>query len=198
MTLLPVNWTCENYRNVWFNTTFPRYFWNSFKVAAITTVITVIVVDVRRLCDRAHPLPRPLSYGLLLLVTQMFPHILLVIPLFMIIRNLGLFNTHAALIIAYTAFSLPFAIWMLRGFFDAIPEELEDAAAIDGASHARHVPQDHPAARRPGPRRGHDVQLHPRVERVPVRAGVPAVAASCSRCRSASRASRRSTPSAGT
>ena len=47
---------------------------------------------------------------------------------------MGLFNTHAALVIAYTSFSLPFTIWMLRGFFEAIPEELEEAAAIDGAS----------------------------------------------------------------
>ena len=61
------------------------------------------------------------SYGIILLSTQMFPHVTLVLPLFLIIRNLGLFNTHAALIIANVAFSLPFAVWMLRGFFGRSP-----------------------------------------------------------------------------
>ena len=74
------------------------------------------------------------AFSLLLLITQMFPHILLVIPLFVIIQKLGLFNTHTALVIAYTSFSIPFTVWMLRGFFEAIPAELEEAAVIDGAS----------------------------------------------------------------
>ena len=134
LTMLPINWTLQNYRNVWLNTDFPSYFWNSFKVAAISTFLSVIVSMYAAYALARIRFPGRYAYGLLLLVTQMFPHILLVIPLFIIIRNLGLFNTHAALIIAYTAFSLPFNIWLLRGFFEAIPEELEDAAAIDGAS----------------------------------------------------------------
>lgn len=134
LTLLPVQWTLENYRNVWYETSFPSYFWNSFMVAAISTACSVVIsmyaaYAIARIRFRGrYPL------GILLLVTQMFPHILLVIPLFLIIQRLGLFNTHAALIIAYTGFSLPFTIWLLRGFFEAIPPELEDSAAIDGAS----------------------------------------------------------------
>ncbi len=133
MTLLPVVWTWENYYNVWFNTPFPRYFWNSFYIASVTTVITVgfaiyAAYAIARIRFRGRFL-----IGMILLSTQMFPHVTLVLPLFLIIRNLGLFNTHAALIIANVAFALPFAIWMLRGFFVSIPEELEDAAAIDGA-----------------------------------------------------------------
>lgn len=133
-TMLPINWTLQNYRNVWLNTDFPAYFWNSFKVAAISTALSVFVSMYAAYALARIRFTGRYAYGLLLLVTQMFPHILLVIPLFIIIRNIGLFNTHAALVIAYTAFSLPFNIWLLRGFFEAIPEELEDAAAIDGAS----------------------------------------------------------------
>ena len=134
MTMLPVEWTLENYRNVWEKTSFPIYFWNSFKVAAISTFCSVVIsmyaaYAVARIRFRGR-----YAFSMLLLVTQMFPHILLVIPLFLIIQKLGLFNTHAALIIAYTAFSLPFTIWLLRGFFEAIPSELEEAATIDGAS----------------------------------------------------------------
>ncbi len=133
MTLLPVAWTWENYINVWFNTPFPKYFWNSFYIASITTVITVIFAiyaayAIARLRFRGR-----FFIGMILLVTQMFPHVTLVLPLFMIVRNLGLFDTHAALIIANVAFALPFAVWMLRGFFVSIPAELEDAAAVDGA-----------------------------------------------------------------
>lgn len=134
MTMLPVNWTLENYINVWVNTDFPTYFLNSFKVASITTACSVIVSMYAAYAIARINFRGRYAFGLVLLVTQMFPHIMLVVPLFLIIQRLGLFNTHAALIIAYTAFSLPFSIWMLRGFFEAIPRELEDAAAIDGAS----------------------------------------------------------------
>jgi ABC-type glycerol-3-phosphate transport system permease component len=134
LTMLPVHLTFENYWNVWVGTSFPTYFWNSFKVAAISTALTVLISMYAAYALARIRFPGRNVYGLLLLVTQMFPHILLVIPLFLIIQRLGLFNTHTALVIAYTAFSLPFTIWMLRGFFEAIPEELEEAAAIDGAS----------------------------------------------------------------
>lgn len=134
MTLLPVNWTFDNYRNVWSNTNFPRYFWNSFQVAALSTLFSVIIATYAAYALARIRFRGRYAFGLLMLVTQMFPHILLVLPLFLIIQRIGLLNTHAALIVAYTAFSLPFTIWLLRGFFEAIPEELEEAAAIDGAS----------------------------------------------------------------
>ena len=133
MTLFPKVWTLENYRNVWLATPFPKYFWNSFYIAMVTAIITVTFAiygayAIARLKFRGRFL-----IGIILLLTQMFPHVTLVLPLFVIVRNLGLFNTHIALIIATVAFSLPFAVWMLRGFFMAIPAELEDAAAVDGA-----------------------------------------------------------------
>lgn len=134
MTLLPVAWTLENYRNVWNNTNFPRYFWNSFQVAALSTILSVVISMYAAYALARIQFAGRYAFGLLMLVTQMFPHILLVLPLFLIIQRIGLLNTHAALIIAYTAFSLPFTIWLLRGFFESIPEELEEAAAIDGAS----------------------------------------------------------------
>jgi ABC-type glycerol-3-phosphate transport system permease component len=134
LTLLPVGWTLENYRNVWFHTNFPRYFWNSFQVAALSTLLSVAISIYAAYALARIRFAGRYAFGLMMLVTQMFPHILLVLPLFLIIQRIGLLNTHAALIIAYTSFSLPFTIWLLRGFFEAIPEELEEAAAIDGAS----------------------------------------------------------------
>lgn len=133
MTLLPVAWTLENYRAVWQQTNFPIYFWNSFKVASIATGLTVLVSMYAAYALARIRFRGRYAFGILLLVMQMFPQILLVIPIFLIIQRLGLLNTHAALVIAYVAFSLPFTIWLLRGFFEAIPSELEEAAAIDGA-----------------------------------------------------------------
>jgi len=133
MTLLPVQWTWENYKNVWFNTPFPRYFWNSFYIATITTIITVTFAIYAAYAIARIKFRGRFLIGMVLLVTQMFPHVTLVLPLFLLMRDLGLFDTHAALIIANVAFALPFAVWMLRGFFMSIPAELEDAAAVDGA-----------------------------------------------------------------
>ena len=134
MTMLPVRWTLENFRNVWEGTAFPTYFWNSFKVSALSTACSVIISMYAAYAIARIKFAGSYAVSLLLLITQMFPHILLVIPLFVIIQKLGLFNTHTALVIAYTSFSIPFTVWMLRGFFEAIPAELEEAAVIDGAT----------------------------------------------------------------
>lgn len=134
MTMLPVRWTLENFINVWQGTAFPTYFWNSFKVSALSTACSVIISMYAAYAIARIKFAGSYAVSLLLLITQMFPHILLVIPIFVIIQKLGLFNTHTALVIAYTAFSIPFTVWMLRGFFEAIPAELEEAAVIDGAS----------------------------------------------------------------
>lgn len=134
LTIFPVHWTLENYRNVWQGTDFADYFLNSFKIASLSTVFTVAISMYAAYAIARIRFRGRYAFGILLLTTQMFPHILLVIPLFLIFQKVGLFNTHASLVIAYTAFSLPFTIWLLRGFFEAIPAELEDAASIDGAS----------------------------------------------------------------
>ena len=133
LTMLPVNWTLENYINVWSNTEFPAYFWNSFKLAALATGLSVVVsmycaYAVARIRFRGR-----YALGLFLLVAQMFPQILLVIPLFLTFQKMRLLDSHIGLVIVYAAFAMPFTIWVLRGFFESIPVELEDAAAIDGA-----------------------------------------------------------------
>ena len=134
LTMLPIHWTLENYRNVWVNTKFPIYFWNSFKVAALSTICSVLIAMYAAYAIARIEFVGRYTYGLVLLITQMFPHILLVIPLYLLIQRMGMLNTHFELFLAYTAFSLPFTVWLLRGFFEAIPAELEEAAEIDGAS----------------------------------------------------------------
>jgi N,N'-diacetylchitobiose transport system permease protein len=133
MTLLPVNWTLENYINVWRHTAFPTYFYNSFKLAVLATIVSVVVSMYAAYALARFRFRGRYAFGLLLLIAQMFPPILLVIPLFITFQRMGLLNSHVGLVIVYAAFALPFTIWILRGFFESIPEDLEDAAAIDGA-----------------------------------------------------------------
>lgn len=133
MTLLPVNWTLESYVAVWQGTNFPIYFWNSFKIAVASTFLSVAIGMYAAYAIARIEFRGRYAFGMLLLIAQMFPQILLVIPLFIVVQRAGLLNTHIALIVAYAAFALPFTIWLLRGFFESIPQELEDAAAVDGA-----------------------------------------------------------------
>src|SRR5260370_30964242 len=70
------------------------------------------------------------------MVVRLFPAVLLLLPIFIALRVLGLYDTHLGLALAYTAFLTPVSIWILKGFFDSIPPELEDAARIDGCTRA--------------------------------------------------------------
>jgi ABC-type glycerol-3-phosphate transport system permease component len=133
MTLLPVDWTLASYVAVWQGTSFPSYFFNSFKIAVASTALSVIVGMYAAYAIARIKFRGRYAFGMLLLIAQMFPQIMLVIPLFIVVQKAGLLNTHIALIVCYAAFALPFTVWMMRGFFETIPEELEDAAAVDGA-----------------------------------------------------------------
>ena len=132
--LLPQRFTLENFENVWQHTDFPQFFGNSFKIAVTVSFASIVVSMYAAYALSRFGFRGKNAFGLLLLVTQMFPGVLLVLPLFLIFKGLRLFNTHYAVMLAYLTFSLPFCIWTLRGFFDAIPKELEEAALIDGAS----------------------------------------------------------------
>jgi ABC-type glycerol-3-phosphate transport system permease component len=73
-------------------------------------------------------------FSALLIIVQMFPSMLLMIPMYIVMLKLGLLNTHMSMIIAYTTFAMPFCSWMVKGYFDTIPVSMEEAARIDGCS----------------------------------------------------------------
>ncbi len=132
--LLPSTITMDNYIKVLNHTDFTKFFLNSFKVTTIATLFSVLISIYAAYSLSRFKFPGSNAYGIVLLLLQTFPPVLLVISLFLIFQRIGLFNTHAALILSYVSFTIPFCIWMLRGYFDAIPKELEEAARIDGAS----------------------------------------------------------------
>ncbi len=128
--------TLQHYADAFSSGSFGRFFANSVAVATIST-LTALAIGVPAAYALARlPWPRDWARGLSfwVLSTRMLPPIVTVVPLFLMMRELRLLNSLAALIVVYTAFNLPFVIWMMRGFFTEVPKELEEAAMLDGES----------------------------------------------------------------
>lgn len=137
--LIPKDFTFDNVQRLFENTRFVTYFKNSVYVSTMTVILNLIIAT-----PGAYALTRFRFFGrekiaTVILFTYMFSPIMIIIPFYVLIRYLGLVNTHFALILAYTAFTLPFSLWMLRTFFQSIPLDLEEAALTDGASRVKAV-----------------------------------------------------------
>lgn len=124
--------TLENYRAVLFDTPFPTWFLNSVVVAGFTMVIGIAMSATCGYALSRFNFPGKRSLMWVFLITQMFPVAVLIVPIYTIMANLGLIDTKLSLIIAYCTVAVPFCAWMLRGYFDTIPRELDEAAALDG------------------------------------------------------------------
>ncbi len=107
---------------------------NSLIVAGIVTVAGVAVSIMAGYVFARMDLPLKRMLLLTVLATQMFPVVVMIIPLFVVMRGLGLLDHWLSLVIAYLSFTTPLAVWILRGFFRGIPDEIEEAALVDGAT----------------------------------------------------------------
>ncbi|MDR2996644.1 MAG: carbohydrate ABC transporter permease [Microbacterium sp.] len=132
--LLPREFTWDNFTYVLTDGGFDVFLRNSAIVAIVTVLASALLALLAAVAVTRFRFKFRTSMLLMILVVQMVPLEALVIPLFIQIKNLGLLNTLIGLMIVYVALSLPFGIWMLRGFVAAVPVELEEAAYIDGAS----------------------------------------------------------------
>ena len=133
-SFLPKEFTFINYKNVIDNLGFTVNIGNSLIIALITTVIAITVSSMAAYgIVRFFPrFGNMMSRGLV--TTYMFPPILLAIPYSLVMAKLGLTNTRVGLIIVYLSFSVPYAVWMLVGFFKTVPIGIEEAARVDGAN----------------------------------------------------------------
>ena len=172
---LPPVWlfapTLEAYRRVFIDEHYGRYFVNTAVIAAATTLISLAVGSMAAyVLDRFRVrFSNLIAYALL--GTRMIFPIVYAIPLFLVFRDLNLLDTHLGLIIAYTTFSLPYAVWIMAGFFTAVPREIDEAAMVDGCSRFGALPC-HLAPHGSGPGGGDDLYSVALVERVHVRLGV--------------------------
>lgn len=141
LRIIPENATLENYREVLFGvpeknrkSDFFLWLWNSFSVVMVTSFISVALAAVSAYAFSRFRF-RGRSTGLVFLfTTQMIPAGMLLLPLYIMLARLKMINTSLGLIIAYSVSTVPLTIWMLKGYYDTIPVDLEEAALIDGAS----------------------------------------------------------------
>jgi ABC-type glycerol-3-phosphate transport system permease component len=133
-SILPEKYTVANYEFLLARTSYLRFFSNSVLISAISTILTVIAAAFAGYALSRYRNKPVKAYSRILLMVQMFPIIMALIPLFVIFRTLGLIDHPLSVIIIYTTVHLPFATWMFRAFFDSIPRELEEAALVDGCS----------------------------------------------------------------
>lgn len=133
LSLLPSNATLENYRILIFNKDFTIWLWNSL-VVSLTTVIVAIFLSATAAYAFSRWNFTGKKQGLLfLLTTQMLPPGMLLLPIYVMVVRLQLFNTYTGMILAHSVGAVPFSIWLLKGYYDTIPRELEEAALVDGA-----------------------------------------------------------------
>jgi multiple sugar transport system permease protein len=132
-SLIPGRIDWSHFRLVLEHSNFLHYIRNSLLVAGSVTLTTLIVATMAGYSfSRFRRLPGISIAGVGLLVGQMVPSVLLIVPLYITMKNLGLLNTYWSLILTYTTFTVPLSALMLKGFFDQVPVEVEDAAQIDG------------------------------------------------------------------
>ncbi|HYE96130.1 MAG TPA: sugar ABC transporter permease [Rubricoccaceae bacterium] len=131
---IPAGATLENYRVLLTETLFLRWLGNSVLVSLVVTLTGVALASMAgyglsrfRFAGRGAALSG-------LLVTQMFPATMLLLPLYLMLIKLGLLNSYVGLVVIYTATALPFCVWQMKGYYDTIPVSLEEAARIDGAT----------------------------------------------------------------
>ncbi len=133
-TALVKDFTFENYDHVLADTHFLDWFGNSLVVVLGTTVIGVFIASTTgyALSRFRFPGMRPLLWTLL--ITQMFPMAVLIVPLYNTLGNLGLLNQPVGLIITYLTIAVPFCAWMMKGFFDTVPVSIDESGRVDGLS----------------------------------------------------------------
>src|SRR6478609_1436770 len=113
---------------------FLRFFGNSLIVSVCTTILAVAVAVPAAYAFSRFSFPGRRFLFFSVLLRNIFPAVIFLVPLFILMRFLGLVNTHGSLVLTYLTFGLPLAIWLLKGFYDNIPYQLEQAARIDGAT----------------------------------------------------------------
>lgn len=134
LALIPDGATFAAYARLLKETLFLRWLWNSLLITVTTSFIGVSLASTAAYAFSRFKFGGKKGGLILLLSTQMIPAGMLILPLFLMIMKLGLMNTYLGIIIAYSVSSLPFSIWILKGYYDTIPRSLEEAALVDGTS----------------------------------------------------------------
>lgn len=134
VSLSPTGWSLDNYLRLFRQTSFLGNMLDSLIIAAGTVVIGLLVSVTAAYAFSRFRFPGRKLVMLQFLLINMFPIVLLILPLFMLMRKAGILDTHFGLILANATVAIPFAVWMLTSYIGAIPKSLDEAAMIDGCS----------------------------------------------------------------
>ncbi|MGW3558472.1 sugar ABC transporter permease [Streptomyces sp. NPDC000963] len=124
--------TFENYTNLLNDTPFLTWFGNSLLIAGLTTLVGVFISATTGYAVSRFRFPGKRGLMWTLLITQMFPVAVLIVPIYNIMSSMGLLNRPAGLVITYLTIAVPFCAWMMKGFFDTIPREIDESGYVDG------------------------------------------------------------------
>jgi len=133
----PQNFTWENYKQLFGYFDFFKYMKNSLIIALGTTAVSLVVSTLAAYAFARYKFKGRKFFMMMFLSNNMFPIVLLMIPLYAIMRRLGLLYSYTGMIAAYTTFSIPFSVWLIQGFIRDIPFSLEEAALVDGCNRFR-------------------------------------------------------------
>ena len=133
-TFWPKRTTLDAYTQIIVWSDFPRYFLNSTIVSLGTALLSTVLGALAGYGFSRFNFRGRGSYMGLILATQMLPGVLLVGPYFKLLSAVGLYNTYLGLVLAFTTITLPFSVWMMKGFIDTVPEEMDQAALVDGCT----------------------------------------------------------------
>ncbi len=134
---IPVNFTLDNYLEIFRDNSVGLYLWNNLLVSIGTTLLTLAAASLAGYSLSRYPTPFGNFVKTSLLSTQMFPIVGLILALYVIFRNMSLINTRFSLVLSLSAVTIPFCAILIKGFFDDLPRSLEEAARIDGCSRFR-------------------------------------------------------------
>ncbi|MEL6822718.1 MAG: ABC transporter permease subunit [Calditrichota bacterium] len=136
LEIIPSGANFDSYYRLFFEEPFLKWMANSLLISIAVTIVGVGLAVTAGYAFSRFKFPGRSQFMIAIITTQMFPVSMLLLPLFILLINLGLYDSFLGLIIAYSATALPFTIWQMKGYYDTIPYSLEEAAMIDGASPA--------------------------------------------------------------
>jgi arabinogalactan oligomer/maltooligosaccharide transport system permease protein len=134
LSIIPPDATFDNFVRVFSEKPFLQWIYNSLVITVTTSLIGVILASTAAYAFSRFKFPGRKSGLLFLMMTQMIPAAMLILPIYLILTQLELLNTYAGMVIAYSVTTLPFSIWVLKGYFDSVPRSLEESARIDGCT----------------------------------------------------------------